>query len=68
MAPFTEFPPRAPPYVTVSAAGELPKEHASYVVVGHCCESGDLMTPTPDDAAARLEAAAAETSAAFVAA
>ena len=38
------------PLVTVSAAGELPKEHASYVVVGHCCESGDLMTPTPDDA------------------
>jgi len=24
------------------------REKASYVVVGHCCESGDLLTPAPD--------------------
>ena len=24
-------------------------ETMSYVVVGHCCESGDLLTPTPND-------------------
>ena len=38
------------PLVTVTAAGELPATTAKYVVVGHCCESGDLMTPGPDDA------------------
>lgn len=27
-------------------------EKRSYVVVGHCCESGDLLTPSPDDAEA----------------
>jgi diaminopimelate decarboxylase len=36
--------------VTVTAKGHLPAETAKYVVVGHCCESGDLMTPGPDDA------------------
>ena len=38
------------PLVTVKADGVLPATHEEYVVVGHCCESGDLMTPTPDDA------------------
>ena len=38
------------PLVAVSSAGELPGERAKYVVVGHCCESGDLMTPGLDDA------------------
>ena len=38
------------PLVAVSSAGELPGDVAKYVVVGHCCESGDLMTPGPDDA------------------
>jgi diaminopimelate decarboxylase len=38
------------PLVTVTAKGHLPAETAKYVVVGHCCESGDLMTPGPDDA------------------
>jgi diaminopimelate decarboxylase len=27
----------------------LPEEHIKYVVVGHCCESGDLLTPYPND-------------------
>ena len=34
----------------------LPREKTTdtqeYVVVGHCCESGDLLTPAPDDAEA----------------
>ena len=30
-----------------AAADAAPKD---YVVVGHCCESGDLMTPAPGDA------------------
>jgi diaminopimelate decarboxylase len=38
------------PLITVSAAGETPATTEKYVVVGHCCESGDLMTPGPDDA------------------
>jgi diaminopimelate decarboxylase len=25
-------------------------EERDYVIVGHCCESGDLLTPSPDDA------------------
>jgi len=37
------------PLITVSAAGTLPAETEKYVVVGHCCESGDLMTPAPDE-------------------
>lgn len=27
--------------------GELP--HLEYIVAGHCCESGDVLTPAPDD-------------------
>jgi diaminopimelate decarboxylase len=38
------------PLVAVSADGSSPASKASYVVVGHCCESGDLLTPGPDDA------------------
>mgnify|MGYP000004466779 FL=1 len=38
------------PLVAVSADGTSPKSTSRYVVVGHCCESGDLMTPGPDDA------------------
>ena len=37
------------PLVSVSAAGTLPTTTADYVVVGHCCESGDLLTPAPDE-------------------
>jgi len=28
---------------------DQPKEYKKYVVVGHCCESGDLLTPYPGD-------------------
>ena len=38
------------PLVAVAADGTSPASKASYVVVGHCCESGDLLTPGPDDA------------------
>ena len=37
------------PLVSVGADGELPSTQAEYVVVGHCCESGDLLTPAPDE-------------------
>ena len=30
------------------------EQHDSYIVVGHCCESGDLVTPSPDDPEALL--------------
>ncbi len=35
--------------VTVPAAGRTrtKKENRKYLVVGHCCESGDLLTPAP---------------------
>eukprot|EP00752_Nemacystus_decipiens_P008534 g7622.t1 len=33
------------PLVVVPAKGEASGETAEYVVVGHCCESGDLLTP-----------------------
>ncbi|MGE9291311.1 MAG: diaminopimelate decarboxylase, partial [Puniceicoccales bacterium] len=29
--------------------GESPESEEDYVIVGHCCESGDLVTPAPDD-------------------
>jgi len=38
------------PLVAVAADGTTPKTTQKYVVVGHCCESGDLLTPGPDDA------------------
>ena len=34
------------PLVVVNDRAELPSR---YVVVGHCCESADLLTPHPDD-------------------
>ena len=37
------------PLVSVSVGGKLPETQADYVVVGHCCESGDLLTPAPDE-------------------
>ena len=49
------------PLVTVSAAtGKEPEGTDKYVVVGHCCESGDLMTPGPDDAEEIAERAMGE--------
>ena len=49
------------PLVTVSAAtGKEPEGTEKYVVVGHCCESGDLMTPGPDDAEEIAERAMGE--------
>jgi diaminopimelate decarboxylase len=27
----------------------IPDEEENYVIVGHCCESGDLVTPAPED-------------------
>lgn len=29
-------------------ADETSRKKSSYIVVGHCCESGDLLTPVPD--------------------
>jgi len=39
------------PIVVVQSNGELPPsgDTKSYMVVGHCCESGDILTPTPGD-------------------
>lgn len=37
------------PLINVLSTGELPSKTKKYVVVGHCCESGDLMTPAPDE-------------------
>ena len=37
------------PIRLVPRAGGRPGEFRPLVVVGHCCESGDLLTPAPDD-------------------
>jgi len=37
------------PLVTVARGGKEPQGEGSYVVVGHCCESGDLLTPADGD-------------------
>lgn len=37
------------PLITVQADGSLPTEKAELVVVGHNCESGDILTPAPGD-------------------
>ncbi|CBJ32419.1 conserved unknown protein [Ectocarpus siliculosus] len=42
------------PIVVVPAEGEGGGEIAEYVVVGHCCESGDLLTPV-SGAASEIE-------------
>ena len=46
--PIPETDARTGPLVVVPAA---PADRATkpYVVVGHCCESGDLLTPAPDE-------------------
>jgi len=41
------------PLVLVGAEGAADAD-AQYIAVGHCCESGDLMTPAPDDPEALL--------------
>ncbi|CAM9552319.1 unnamed protein product, partial [Ectocarpus sp. 12 AP-2014] len=42
------------PIVVVPAKGEGSGDTAEYVVVGHCCESGDLLTPV-SGAASEIE-------------
>ncbi len=37
------------PFHVVPQSGVAPDESKDYVIVGHCCESGDLLTPSPDD-------------------
>jgi len=37
------------PLVVVKGEGNTATGVGSYVVVGHCCESGDILTPGPDD-------------------
>ncbi len=36
------------------ACDEDPREPRSYVITGHCCESGDILTPAPGDPEALL--------------
>jgi len=36
------------PIVVVPADGDPDRADRRFVVVGHCCESGDLLTPAPD--------------------
>ena len=38
------------PFHLIPLADEPPAEQRDYILVGHCCESGDLLTPSPDDA------------------
>ncbi len=33
----------------IVVVNDQPEEHKKYVVVGHCCESGDILTPQPGD-------------------
>lgn len=42
------------PMWIVPADGEAARSESEYVVVGHCCESGDILTPAPGDAEALL--------------
>ena len=35
--------------ISVVPAGEEKRGVDEYIVVGHCCESGDVLTPAPDD-------------------
>ena len=37
------------PITLVKANGSTPTADTAYVVAGHCCESGDIMTPAPGD-------------------
>eukprot|EP00873_Tetraselmis_striata_P018583 jgi/Tetstr1/438847/TSEL_027356.t1 len=43
------------PLVVVKGEGNSASGVSSYVVVGHCCESGDILTPGPDDPEAVTE-------------
>jgi len=43
------------PLVVVKGEGNSAEGTSSYVVVGHCCESGDILTPGPDDPEAVTE-------------
>lgn len=47
------------PMVVVPAVDE-PRDERAYIVVGHCCESGDLFTPAPDDPETLLPRAMSE--------
>ncbi|MDP6980921.1 MAG: diaminopimelate decarboxylase [Myxococcota bacterium] len=35
--------------IVVVPADETPRETGDYLVAGHCCESGDVLTPAPGD-------------------
>lgn len=35
--------------ITILPLGERPTSEAEFMVVGHCCESGDILTPAPGD-------------------
>lgn len=35
------------PMISVSAEASVAAQEDSYIVVGHCCESGDILTPEP---------------------
>ena len=37
------------PVILVPAEGEVSGGQHQYIAVGHCCESGDLVTPAPDE-------------------
>ncbi len=37
------------PLTLVKADGSTPESDTDYMVVGHCCESGDILTPAPGD-------------------
>merc|ERR1719424_193018 len=37
------------PLILVPADPATPPADTRYVAVGHCCESGDLVTPAPDE-------------------
>lgn len=53
--PIAIVPAAADKDANARADGEsAPADASRYVVVGHCCESGDLVTPSPDDPEALL--------------
>lgn len=37
------------PITLLKADGSSPEADTAYVVAGHCCESGDILTPSPGD-------------------
>jgi len=43
------------PLVVIKGEGNTAQGTGSFVVVGHCCESGDILTPGPDDPEAVTE-------------